>query len=102
MLRVLGCITEQHDLRLVVLAGLVCLFACYTAFSLLERAHASSFKSKTVWLVASAFVAGSGVWTTHFVAELAFRPGLSVGYDVGLTVISVVIAVAIAGLGFAV
>ena len=35
MFRVLGCITEQHDLRLVVLAGLLCLFACVTAMSMI-------------------------------------------------------------------
>jgi len=38
MIRVLGCITQQHDLRLVVLAGILCLFACATAMSLLARA----------------------------------------------------------------
>ena len=100
MLRVLGCITGQHDLWLVVLAALICIFSCYTAFSLLARAHASNLQTKTVWLTAAAFVAGSGVWATHFVAELAYRPGMSVGYDLKLTLLSVVIAVAVAGAGF--
>jgi len=40
MLRIYGCIIDQHDLRLVLLAGLVCLFASFTAFSLLKRAAA--------------------------------------------------------------
>src|ERR1043166_8152124 len=102
MLRVIGCIFEQHDLWLVVLAALICVFACYTAFSLLARAHVSNIASYSVWLTAASFVAGSGVWATHFVAELAFKPGLSIGYDLKLTLLSVVIAVAVAGLGFAV
>ena len=37
MLRVFGCISQQHDLRLVVLAAAVCILACFTAFSLLAR-----------------------------------------------------------------
>ena len=101
MLRVLGCIFQQHDLWLVVLAALICLFACYTAFSLLARAHTNA-NSKSAWLVAAAFVTGSGVWATHFVAELAFKPGMAVGYDWKLTVLSVLIAVAVAGIGLTV
>jgi len=34
MFRVIDCITQDHDLRLVVLAGVLCLFACSTAMSL--------------------------------------------------------------------
>ena len=39
MLRIYGCITDQHDLRLVVLAGLICFLACYTASNLTARAR---------------------------------------------------------------
>src|SRR4029079_1969837 len=81
MLRVLGCIVDQHDLRLVVLAAFVCTFACYTAFSLLARTPSSRGFTRQLWLSGAAFVTGSGVWATHFVAELAFRPGLPIAYD---------------------
>ena len=37
MLRVLDCIDVQHDLRLVALAVIICLLACFTALSLLAR-----------------------------------------------------------------
>jgi NO-binding membrane sensor protein with MHYT domain len=30
MLHVLGCITNDHDLRLVAIALVLCLFACWT------------------------------------------------------------------------
>jgi len=100
MFRVYGCITDEHDVRLVLLAGTVCLLACYTAFSLLARASGSDRRS--LWLGATAFVAGSGVWSTHFVAMLAFRPGLPIGFNVGLTALSVIIAIAVAAVGFVV
>jgi NO-binding membrane sensor protein with MHYT domain/two-component sensor histidine kinase len=99
MLRVLGCITDQHDLRLVVLAAVICIVGCYTAFSLKARADASARLPRALWLAAAAFVTGSGVWSTHFVAELAFRPGLPIAYDLGLTALSAVVAVLVSGLG---
>jgi NO-binding membrane sensor protein with MHYT domain/anti-sigma regulatory factor (Ser/Thr protein kinase) len=102
MLRVIGCITDQHDLRLVILAALICIVGCYTAFSLKARAEASVYTSRHLWLAAAAFVTGSGIWATHFVAELAFRPGLPIAYDVGFTALSVVVAVLVSGLGLAI
>src|SRR5258705_2658893 len=101
MLRVYGCITDQHDFRLVLLAGLVCLFACYTALSLIARARENDARCSLAWISAASIVFGGGVWATHFVAMLAFRPGFPVGYHVGLTLVSIAVAVIIAWFGFA-
>src|SRR5580698_11149680 len=100
MIRVLGCITQQHDLRLVVLAGILCLFACATAMSLMARARAAGQGKRNLWLASAGLVAGCGIWGTHFVAMLAYRPGFPVAYAPGLTLLSVVIAVTLCGLGF--
>jgi NO-binding membrane sensor protein with MHYT domain len=86
MLRLYGCITQQHDLRLVVLATIICLFGCYTALRLLVRARSAAHAEiDWRWLTAASVVAGAAVWTTHFVAMLAFRPGIPIGYDIPLT-----------------
>ncbi len=100
MLRVYGCITNEHDIRLVVLAGLICFLACYTAFSLIARSKTQDIWSRYSWLTGAAVVTGSGVWATHFIAMLAFRPGLPVGYDVALTALSVLIAAGASALGY--
>ncbi|HVO16070.1 MAG TPA: MHYT domain-containing protein [Alphaproteobacteria bacterium] len=102
MFRVYGCVTQQHDLWIVLLAGIVCLFACYTAFSLGGRVRTLGRRAGPAWLGAAAIVTGSGVWATHFIAMLAFRPGLLIAYDVGLTALSVVIAILFAGAGYVV
>jgi len=102
MLRVYGCITEQHDLRLVVLAALICFLACYTASDLMARARATDDVRSLGWLCSAAIVFGGGVWATHFVAMLAFQPGFAMGYDIGLTLISIGAAMTISWLGFAV
>ena len=102
MIRVLACITQDHDWRLVILAGVICLFASFAALSLLARAATTMGRPRLIWLGATAVVTGSGVWATHFVAMLAFRPNLPMGYDVGLTVLSVFVAMLLTGGGFAV
>ncbi len=102
MLRVLYvCVAEQHDLRLVALAAFVCLFACFTATNLYVRAEESHRARRLLWMSAASVVFGCGVWTTHFIAELAYRPGLPIVYDGNLTALSVVIAVVVAAAGFA-
>jgi signal transduction histidine kinase len=100
MFRVLGCITEQHDLRLVVLAALLCFFACTTAMSMIARGRAASGRLRMMWLAAAGIVAGCGIWGLHFIAMLAYRAGLPVAYDVWLTSLSVVIAMSLCAAGF--
>ena len=100
MLRVYACIAGDHDLRLVVVAALICALASFTALSLRQRAaETGGVAVRLRWLTAAAAVAGAGVWATHFVAMLAFRPNLPIGYDLGLTSLSIVLAIAITWLG---
>jgi signal transduction histidine kinase len=99
MFRVLGCIVEQHDLRLVVLAGLVCFFASFTAMGLIMRARDAG-RWRHLWVLGAGTVAGAGIWATHFVAMLAYQGELPIAYDLGRTLLSVAIAVAVSTLGF--
>jgi signal transduction histidine kinase/CheY-like chemotaxis protein len=100
MLTVLSCITQQHDLRLVVLAGALCLLACATAMNMLARARAATGRARDYWVGAAGLVTGSGIWATHFVAMLAYRSGMAVNYELSGTVLSALIAIALCALGF--
>ncbi len=104
MFRVLSCLGGQHDLRLVALAGCVCFFASVVTISLFRRARATVGATQTAWLVLAGTAGGCGIWATHFIAMLAYTPGVEVGYDIRLTAISLGLAMAItiAGLGIAV
>lgn len=102
MFRVLGCVFEQHDLRLVVLAGLLCLLACMAAMSMIWRAHEAESRLRVSWLAAAGVVAGCGIWATHFVAMLAYQAGFPVAYDLGFTLLSALIAATMCGVGFSV
>ncbi len=99
MFRVYGCLTQQHDLRLVVLAGIICLFASFTAINLTSRVCFLEGWSRAAWLAVAATVTGSGIWATHFIAMLAYRAGFPVRYDLGLTALSIVIAIFLSGCG---
>jgi signal transduction histidine kinase/DNA-binding response OmpR family regulator/HPt (histidine-containing phosphotransfer) domain-containing protein len=102
MFRILGCVTTQHDLRLVLVAAVICLFACGTCVYMLTRLRAAEGRSAIAWLAAAGFVAACGIWSTHFIAMLAFRPGVPVVYDIPLTVYSALIAVILCSAAFAI
>jgi NO-binding membrane sensor protein with MHYT domain len=94
-----SCLTEQHDIWLVMLAGLICIFGCCTAINLFVRAREAAGQRRLALVSTAAAVFGAGVWTTHFIAELAFKPGLPIAYDTDLTALSLVIAILMAWLG---
>ena len=102
MQRLYMCILQEHDLRLVVVGAVICLLSCYVTVMLLARAREMRKTSGIAWLSAASVVFGSGVWATHFIAELAFRPGIPIDFSGGLTVLSVVISIMLSGIGFAV
>ena len=101
MFTVLTCIRQEHDLRFVALAALICVVAATSAFGFYRAARRSS-RGRLAWIALTGLVGGSGVWATHFIAMLAYEPTLNIHYDVGLTVASWVVAVIGVAAGFAV
>ena len=93
MLKVLGCVVHEHDLRLVGLSAVICVLGCLTTTSLLARAGETAMRNGRLWLAAAAVAFGCSVWSLHFVAMLAFMPGQAMAYDLGLTALSMLVAV---------
>jgi diguanylate cyclase (GGDEF)-like protein len=102
MYQVLTCLSTEHDWRLVVLAGAICFLASSVAISLFDRARAARGTARFVWLALDATVSGSGIWATHFIAMLAYDPGTGAGYSIPVTVLSLVFAIAITGMGLSI
>jgi len=92
MFRVLSCLGGQHDLRLVALAALECLVTSLVAISLFHHARRAAGRARLAWVVATGAASGCGIWATHFIAMLAYEPGVPVAYDVVRTVLSFVVA----------
>src|SRR6516162_6358847 len=99
MYRVLTCLGTEHDWRLVVLAGAICFLASGVAVSLFDHARAAQGRARLVWTALDAAVSGCGIWATHFIAMLAYDPGIGGGYSIRVTVLSLIFAVAITGVG---
>jgi NO-binding membrane sensor protein with MHYT domain/signal transduction histidine kinase len=99
MFRVLTCLTAEHDWRLVVLAGVVCFLGSITAINLFHRARATQAGARAAWLLTAGAAAGCGIWGTHFIAMLAYEPGVTTAYDIGLTILSLVVAAGVTGVG---
>jgi signal transduction histidine kinase len=100
MLHVLGCISNDHDLRLVAIAAFLCAFSCWTTVTLLSRVRTSQAQQRNIWIAAAALVFGAGVWSTHFIAMLAFQSHFPISYAIDWTAYSIAIAVVLSGLGF--
>jgi diguanylate cyclase (GGDEF)-like protein len=89
--------TATYDLGLVALSLFVAILASYTALDLAARITASAGIAARLWLLGGAFSMGIGIWSMHFVGMLAFNLPIPMGYDVPVTLLSLVIAVVVSG-----
>ena len=93
-------VTGTYNPHLVALSILVAAFASYTALDLGGRVAATRGVAPRVWLVAAAIAMGGGIWSMHFIAMLAFNIPIPMSYDIGLTTLSLVVAIFVTGAGF--
>ena len=92
MLKVLGCVLYEHDLRLVAISAVICILGCFTTTTFMARTDEVASKEARYWFTSAAAIFGCSVWSLHFVAMLAFVPGHGMAYHVGLTALSIVVA----------
>ena len=92
-------LAHSHDVRLVLVAAFVCSLAALTVFTILERAR-GGVRRPLGGIARAGLGCGVGTWATHCIAMLAYDPGVPVGYDLTLTLLSVLAAVLITGLGW--
>lgn len=100
MLTVFETLLFAHDLRLVLLAALVCTLSAFAGFGLLARARTAQGKHRLIWLGIAAIAVGFGIWSTHFIGMLAFDADVPLGYDPAITALSLAVAILGCGLGF--
>lgn len=85
----------SYDDVLVAVSFLVAVLASYTALDMAGRVAISKGRAAVAWLAGGAFAMGFGVWSMHFIGMLAFSLPISLGYDVKITLLSLVIAIAV-------
>jgi NO-binding membrane sensor protein with MHYT domain len=93
-------VAGTHNPYLVVLSILIACFASYTALDLAGHVRAARGHARRAWLAAAAITMGGGIWSMHFVAMLAFVMPIPMSYDIGVTALSLVVAIFVTGVGF--
>ena len=87
----------QYAPGLVLLSLAIAIFTSSMAFQMTVHSRAQASSSRLLHLLcllAGSLALGCGVWAMHFIGMLAFELCTSVGYDPGLTLLSVVPSVA--------
>jgi len=88
----------SYNPYLVGLSLLVAMFASYAALDLAGRIRSiSRVRKRWLWLTGGAVSMGIGIWAMHFIGMLAFRMPMELGYDVRITLCSLLIAILISG-----
>ncbi|RZU29800.1 diguanylate cyclase/phosphodiesterase [Edaphobacter modestus] len=83
---------------LVLVSLFVAMFASYTALDMAGRITASQTRfAACSWLGGGSFAMGLGIWSMHFIGMLAYKLPVPMGYDVRITSLSLLIAIASSG-----
>src|SRR6266566_3488124 len=62
MFTIYSCFAYEHDLRLVVLAALICAVASFAAINFLNHVRKTTGYMRDVWLCVAATACGFGIW----------------------------------------
>jgi PAS domain S-box-containing protein len=82
-----------HESPLVALSILIAICASYTALTLAGRVAVARGRTRLAWLLGGSIAMGSGIWSMHFVAMLAFHLPVPIAYDVPFVALSFLAAV---------
>jgi diguanylate cyclase (GGDEF)-like protein len=80
---------------LVLLSILVAMMASYTALNLTGRVAATEGRASMLWLFGAAVAMGGGIWSMHFIGMLAYSLPIRMSYDLEVTVLSLLVAIAV-------
>ncbi|MBV8658556.1 MAG: histidine kinase [Burkholderiales bacterium] len=90
-------LTATYDPALTLLSVVIAVFASYIALDLAQRVDTAAINTAWYWLIAASLAMGTGIWSMHFVAMLAFSLPIRLGYDVATTLVSWFAAVSASG-----
>lgn len=86
-------LVSSYNSVFVAFSLIVAILASYTALNMTGRVSSARGRSSILWLIGGSFAMGFGIWSMHFIGMLAFDLPISLGYDVKLTLLSLLIAI---------
>src|ERR1700712_5340413 len=87
----------HYTLSLVLVSILVAILASYTALDLAGRIATAKGRAMVMWICGGALSMGIGIWSMHFIGMLAFKLPIDLGFDLSLTLLSLLVAVLSSG-----
>jgi len=100
MLEVLSCIAVEHDPLSLIAAVTICVFGSLLTMRLFGRVRNTRGIARASWISLTSVIGGAAIWTTHFVAMMGYEADVLAGYEPTATLISLVLAITITGIGF--
>ncbi len=91
-MRFLACL-QDHNLPLVGLAAWFCLVGSMITIRLLDRIRHAERGTRIAWVFLGGAATGATIWCTHFIAMIAYQPGVEVSYEPRLTGLSLLLAI---------
>ncbi len=92
--------TFTWDFMLIGLSILIAVIGSLTALTHARRMRESSGSTATIWMLAGGSTLGLAIWSMHFVGMLALHLPIPIGFDLPLTLLSLLPAVIAAMLAF--
>ena len=86
-------VSASYSPALVLISLCVAILASYTALDLSGRIATARGRAVYLWIAGGALAMGFGVWSMHFIGMLALELPLALGYDLGLTLWSLLVAI---------
>ncbi|MDH5407050.1 MAG: response regulator [Gammaproteobacteria bacterium] len=80
----------QYNLLLVALSYGVACIASYAALILVNRIKMLEKHEIQSWLIGSAIILGTGIWSMHFIGMLAYETSMPIQYDSVITAVSAI------------
>ena len=90
-------VSASYSPALVLISLCVAILASYTALDLSGRIATARGRTQYLWIAGGALAMGFGVWSMHFIGMLALQLPLAQGYDLGLTLWSLLVAILSSG-----
>ncbi|UJW74290.1 putative bifunctional diguanylate cyclase/phosphodiesterase [Rhizobium sp. SL42] len=102
MLKFVNCIVVDHDPVSLAAAVGICICGAFLTMRLFGRIRGTRGMARASWISLTSVIGGCSIWTTHFVAMMGYEAGVVTGYEPQRTLMSLILAVSITGIGFAI
>ena len=96
--RIIHCIAHDHDWRITLFAALICMGGLLVATRVMQRMRTRDPARRRRSVILAVIIGALSIWATHFVAMQGFVAGVPVRYDMGLTLASLGVALAMIAL----